>query len=107
MKEIFKQTSNLTALDRFNMKVSKSLQNVAGSTLCVQKAAIGTDVDKDGEEIQTAVLVTDDGVFGSISATVIEQTEELIDILEEQSPIEVAVESRKAQSGRDYLVLVI
>lgn len=107
MKEIFKQTSNLTSLDRFNMKVSKSLQNVAGSTLTVQKAAIGIDVDKDGEQVQTAVLITEQGTFGSISNTVIEQTDELIDILEEKSPIEVAVESRKAQSGRDYLVLVI
>ena len=108
MKTIFKQTSNITAVDKFNMKMCQSLQTVVGETVIVSKAAIGEDVDKDGEVVQTASIITDKGVYGTISPTAMDLVDSLIDMLEEVGePITVKVESRKTQNNREYLVLVI
>lgn len=108
MKTIFKQTNNLTAVDKFNMKMCKSLQTAVGETLIVTKAAIGEDVDKDGEVVQAASIITDKGVYGTISPTAMDLVDSLIDMLEElDQPITVKVESRKTQNNREYLVLVI
>lgn len=108
MKTIFKQTNNITAVDKFNMKMCKSLQTAVGETLTVTKAAIGEDADKDGEVVQTACIITDKGAYGTISATAMDLVDSLIDMLEEVGePITVKVESRKTQNNREYLVLVI
>lgn len=108
MKTIFKQTSNITAVDKFNMKMCKSLQTAVGKSLTVTKAAIGEDADKDGLVVQTACIITEDGAYGTISATAMDLIDSLIDMLEEiGEPITVRVESRKTQSNREYLVLVI
>lgn len=108
MKTIFKQTSNITAVDKFNMKMCKSLQTAVGKSLTVTKAAIGEDADKDGEAIQTACIITDEGAYGTISATAMDLVDSLIDMLEEiGEPITVRVEARKTQNNREYLVLVI
>ena len=108
MKTIFKQTSNITAVDKFNMKMCKSLQSAVGQTLTVTKAAIGEGADKDGEVVQTACIITDDGVYGTISATATYLIDSLIDMLEELGePVTIRVEARKTQNNREYLVLVI
>lgn len=108
MKTIFKQTSNITAVDRFNIKMCKSLQTVVGETLTVSKAAIGEDANKDGEVVQTGCIITDKGAYGTISATAMDLIDSLIDMLEEVGePITVKVEARKTQNNREYLVLVI
>lgn len=108
MKTIFKQTSNITAVDKFNMKICKSLHTAVGKSLTVTKAAIGEDADKDGEVVQTACIITDESAYGTISATAIDLVDSLIDMLEEiGEPITVRVESRKTQNNREYLVLVI
>lgn len=108
MKTIFKQTSNITAVDKFNMKMCKSLQTAVGKSLTVTKAAIGEDADKDGLVVQTACIITNEGAYGTISATAMDLVDSLIDMLEEiGEPINVRVESRKTQSNREYLVLVI
>lgn len=104
-----RQTSNINAKDKFNMKMCKSLQTASGKTLIVSKAAIGEDSDQNGEVVNTGVIITDDGAYGTISATAIELIDALIDMLEESDnePINVAVSTRKANSGRDYIVLEI
>lgn len=108
MKTIFKQTSNITAVDRFNMKMCKSLQTAVGQSLTVTKAAIGEDADKDGDVVQTACIITNEGTYGTISATAMDLIDSLIDMLEEiGEPITVRVETRKTQNNREYLVLVI
>ena len=108
MKTIFKQTSNITAVDKFNMKMCKSLQTAVGKTLTVTKAAIGEDDNKDGLVVQTACIITDEGAYGTISATAMDLVDSLIGMLEEiGEPITVRVESRKTQNNREYLVLVI
>lgn len=108
MKTIFKQTSNLTYVDYFNMKMCKSLQSLVGESVTVTKAAIGEDADKDGEVVQTGCIITNEGAFGTISPTAIDLIDSLIDILNESGqPITVRVEARKTQNNREYLVLVI
>lgn len=108
MKTIIKQTSNITSVDNFNMKMCKSLQTAVGRSLTVTKAAIGEDTDKDGVVVQTACIITDEGAYGTISATAMDLIDSLIDMLEEiGEPITVRVEARKTQNNREYLVLVI
>ena len=69
---------------------------------------IGEDADKDGLVVQTACIITDEGAYGTISATAMDLIDSLIDMLEEiGEPITVRVESRKTQNNREYLVLVI
>ena len=108
MKTILRQTNNITAVDKFNMKVCMPLQSAVGEILTVTKCAIGEDEDKDGNQVSTACLVTDKGTFGTISSTAIDLADSLIDMLDEVGePIPVRIEARSAKSGREYLVLVI
>lgn len=109
MKTIFKQTSNFTAVDKFNIKMAKSLKDAADKILTVSKAVIGEDADQDGQVVQAGALVTDDGAYATISSTAVELIDALIDIMtdNDNQPIKVKVEMRKANNGRDYIVLSI
>ncbi len=108
MKTIFKQTSNITAVDKFNMKMSKSLQTAVGKCLTITKAAIGEDVQNNGAVVESACIITDDGAYGTISGTAMDLIDSLIDMIEETGdPITVRVDARKTRNDREYLVLVI
>lgn len=109
MKTILKSTQNWTAVDTFNGKMALSLKDVVGETLTVTKVATGMDINEKGEEIASACLITDKGAFGTISGTAVELCSALIDIFTESGfeNIQIAVESRRANSGRDYLALTI
>ena len=109
MKTILKSTQNWTAVDTFNGKMALSLKDVVGQTLTVYKVATGMDVNEKGEEIASACLITETGAYGTISGTAVELCAALIDIFTEGNyeSIQVAVEARRANSGRDYLALSI
>lgn len=107
MKKIINTTKDFTAVDNFNIKITKGLKDAVGTTLTVNKIAVGEDEDMDGKDTASAALITEQGVFGTISNTVVEQVYSLIEIVNEMGPVKVSVESRRANSGRDYLVLVL
>lgn len=109
MKNILKSTQNWTAIDTFNSKMAKSLKDIAGTTVTVFKVATGDDVDEHGEVIASACIITDTGAYGTISGTATELCAALIDIFNETGveSIQIAVEYRRANSGRDYIALSI
>lgn len=108
MKVIIKTTEGFTKVDEFNIKMAQALKDVAGQTITVHKVAVGKDVDIDQKETASAAFVCEEGIFGSISNTVVELADSLIDIIDEAgAPVKVQVDSRKANSGRDYLVLTL
>ena len=105
MKTIRNNTGNWTKRDSFNAKACMSLKDVAGKTLTVKKCAIGTDIDENNEEIDTATLVCEEGTFGTISATAIDMCDDLIDMINDDGALKIKVNMRKANNGRDYIVL--
>ena len=108
MKEIIKTTEGFTKVDEFNIKMAQALKDVAGQTITVRKVAVGKDVDVDQKETASAAFICEEGIFGTISNTVVELAYSLIDIIDEAGePVKVQVASRKANSGRDYLILTL
>lgn len=107
MKSILKTTDNFNKIDEFNTKMTLSLKDVAGQTLTVTKVAVGKDLDQDGKEVAAAALIAEEGIYGTISNTVIDLSETLIDIIDESGAVKVRVDSRRANNGRDYLALTL
>lgn len=110
MKEIIKATENFSVKDKFNIKAgAQSLKVAVGETLTVKSACIGTDANQDGEQVSAgAIITTDNKAYTTISATAVDLIDSLIDLLNDDSvpdEINILVESRKSNSGRDYLVM--
>lgn len=108
MKKINVATSNFTTRDKFNIKVSKSLKDAVNEKLTILKACVGEDVDKDNNEVRAAAFITDKGAYSSISSTVIDCVEDLIEMIDDgEENLTVMVEERTSNSNRDYLVLTL
>ena len=108
MKTISANTKNFGTIDKFNIKAgTKSLKDAVGQTLVVTKACVGRDTDSEGNEVDAAALITDNGAFTTISATAVELITDLVEIIDEMGDAEILVESRKSNGGRDYLVLTL
>lgn len=101
------KTANLTAKDLFNAS-SSSMSLEKATDLTVTGVAIDTVIDKEtGEEKEVAYLFTNEGVYGSVSATVLSTVNKLVDIVDELGTLEVEVQHRESKSGRTFLSLFI
>ena len=96
----------LSKKDLFNAKnSSKQLED--GLMLKVLAVATMPDVDKDGKDIKVGVLKTEDGIYSTISATVINSLDALSDIIADDGEVDVAVRVGQSKSGRDFFMLEI
>lgn len=96
----------MTKKDLFNAKnSSKQLED--GLTLKVLDTAIMPDTYKDGKEVNVGVLKTEDGVYSTISATVINSLDMLSDIIADDGEVDVVVRVGTSKSGRDFFMLEI
>ena len=96
----------LTKKDLFNAKnSSKQLED--GLMLKVLAVATMEDTDKDGDAIEVGVLKTEDGIYSTISATVINSLDMLSDIIADDGEVDVAVRVGVSKSGRDFFMLEI
>ena len=96
----------LTKKDLFNAKnSSKQLED--GLMLKVLAVATMEDTDKDGDAIEVGVLKTEDGIYSTISATVINSLDMLSDIIADDGEVDVAVRVGTSKSGRDFFMLEI
>ena len=96
----------LTKKDLFNAKnSSKQLED--GLMLKVLAVATMQDTDKDGDIIEVGVLKTEDGIYSTISATVINSLDLLSDIIADDGEVDVAVRVGTSKSGRDFFMLEI
>ena len=96
----------LTQKDLFNAKnSSKQLED--GLMLKVLAVATMQDIDKDGDTIEVGVLKTEDGIYSTISSTVINSLDMLSDIIADDGEVDVAVRVGTSKSGRNFLMLEI
>ena len=96
----------LSKKDLFNAKnSSKQLED--GLMLKVLAVATMPDVDKDGKDIEVGVIKTEDGIYSTISATVINSLDMLSDIIADDGEVDVAVRVGTSKSGRDFFMLEI
>ena len=96
----------LTKKDLFNAKnSSKQLED--GLMLKVLAVATMQDIDKDGDTIEVGVLKTEDGIYSTISSTVINSLDMLSDIIADDGEVDVAVRVGTSKSGRNFLMLEI
>lgn len=82
MRSVTMATSNWTRFDAINSATAYSLQDLSvGDEIIVNACAVGID-DVDSDEKEAVVFVTPDKeYYSSISATVIEQCDDIINIL--------------------------
>lgn len=101
------KTANLTAKDLFNA-LSSSMSLEKATDLTVSGAAVDTIIDTEtGEEKEVAYLFTSEGVYGSVSATVLSAMSKLIEIIDDLGELDVEVMHRESKSGRTFLSLYI
>lgn len=101
------KTANITAKDLFNAS-SSSMSLEKATDLTVSGAAVDTIIDTEtGEEKEVAYLFTSEGVYGSISATVLSAMSRLIELIDELGELDVEVMHRESKNGRTFLSLYI
>lgn len=100
------KTANLTAKDLFNAS-SSSMSLEKATDLTVSGAAVDTFDTETGEEKEVAYLFTSEGVYGSVSATVLSAMSKLIELIDELGELDVEVMHRESKSGRTFLSLYI
>lgn len=105
MKSTTMKTREWTKRDDFNSKAAQSLNEIAGQVITVKRLAIGTDLNENNEEIETATLIAEEGVYGTISGTAISMCEDLVDIIDDEGAQKVKINMRKSNGGRDYITL--
>lgn len=100
-----KQSANFTKKMAVNISSATSMQDMAGETVHgLTACAILTDVDREtGEEKQVGVVVTHDGTYSTISASVIDQLYDVIDLLDEGEDMDMEIIRRTSKGGRDFL----
>lgn len=101
------KTTNLTTKDLFNAS-SSSLSLEKATDLTVTGVATDTVIDTEtGEEKEVAYLFTTEGVYGSVSATVLSTISKLAELIDELGEQEIEVLHRESKSGRTFLSLYI
>lgn len=93
-----------------NAENSRSFRDLKGQTVEVSGAALITDVNKAGEEVDFAYLFAKDGtVYGGNSSTIYRAVDGLIDLLDddENKHYAATADGRTAASGREFLTLRI
>lgn len=106
-REIIDSTDNFTKWDFINSKNGYALQDEAGNTLNVTKAAILDVEDEDGQK-KVSVMVTEDGqYYTAISKSVYEVMGDIIDLITDEGMARVKINSRKSKGGRDFLTIFV
>lgn len=107
-KTIITKTENFTRKMAINIGTSIALQDKAGQKITgIVAGAVVTDIDREtGEEKQVAVLVDASGMsYSAISATVLQQMDDIIELIDDGEDFDVIVVSRKSKGGRDFITL--
>lgn len=111
MREIINKSTGFTKRDLVNSRAGNPLQDFEKSMTINNIMAIATCKDTDeetGEIKNVGILRTSDMVYyTTISETVFDTLDDVIDILDEEGEISVRVDKRRSNSGRDFLTLVV
>lgn len=112
MRDIITASKNFTRRDIINSRSGYPLQDFEGNSLTIPEvvaAAIMKDTDTETGEIKdiTVIKTSDSHYFTSISATVYDCMEDVIEILDEESTISVRVDKRTSKGNREFLTIVV
>lgn len=112
MREVIMSTKNFSKRDGINCRSGLPLQDFDGSSQTIENivaAAIMKDTDTDTGEIKDiSVLKTGDNYYyTSISATICDNMEEVIDLIDDEGTINVRIDKRRSKGNRDFLTLVV
>lgn len=106
MKRLLTATKNFDKKDLINSRNGLSLQDEEnGFVIDVTKAATMEDTDEETGEIKKiSVLIDPEGkTYTSISATVDDIMDDVIELLDEGEPISLRLLKRKSNGGREFL----
>lgn len=106
------QTKTFTKRDVINSNSGYSLQDFEGNQMVIElvtAAAVLQKPDSEtGEQKDVAVLVTANSeYFTSISATVLDQMDDILELIDEEGSLNIRVVRKKSKGGRDFLQLVV
>ena len=90
---------------------SIKLQSMKEKVITVTGLAVGQAIDNETGELKpVGYLATSDGVYGTVSATVIPAIENIIDAVDDGDisfPCEIKVHGRTSNGGREFLTLSV
>ena len=98
------RTKEITAKDMFNSSSALALKDKVGEELTVVGIFTREKTGMDGIEGLVGYVKTEDGIYATVSGTVIDQFEALAEMLEE-GPCKIKVVARKSNAGREYFQL--
>lgn len=110
MRNIILNTKNFTKRDSMNSRNGLPLQDLEDKEkIKVTTAAILEDTDEEtGERKEIGVLVTPEKqYYTTISSTVIDTMNDLIDIIDEEDEVEIRLGKRTSKGGRVFLTITI
>lgn len=99
------RTKEITAKDMFNSSSALALKDKVGEELKVVGIFTREKTGVDGIEGLVGYVKTEEGIYATVSGTVIDQFEALAEMLETDGPVAVKVLSRKSNAGREYFQL--
>lgn len=108
-QKIISQSNNFTKRDMVNSKAGYPLQDFDGQMEIKNvKAAAMTEVVEDGEKKEVSIIVTDDNqYYTSISATIYDSMPDIIDILDDETKVDLRIIKRESKSGREFLSVIV
>ena len=90
---------------------SIKLQSMKDKVITVTGLAVGQAIDNETGELKpVGYLATPEGVFGTVSATVIPAIENIIDAVDDGDitlPCEIKVHGRTSNGGREFLTVSV
>ena len=98
------RTKEITAKDMFNSSSALALKDKVGEELTVVGIFTRDKTGADGIEGLVGYVKTEDGIYATVSGTVIDQFEALAEMLED-GPCKLRVVARKSNAGREYFQL--
>lgn len=110
--EIIEKTNNWSNRNSANANSSEAIQDVVKgekAQFSVIACAIMDKPDFDtGETKRVGIIKTDNGMYYStISPTALQSFPFMIDIINEESKVDITVISRKSKGQRDFLSIII
>lgn len=112
MREIINASHNFSKRDTINSRSGYPLQEFDGSTMEIPEVvacAMMKDTDEDTGEIKniSVIKTKDSHYFTSISETVYDTMDAVIEILDEEGSVSLRVDKRQSKSKRDFLTLLV
>lgn len=99
------RTKEISAKDMFNAASALALKDTAGNEITALGIFTREKSGVDGIEGTVGYIKTEQGIYATVSGTIIDQFEALAEMIETGGPCKIKVVARKSNAGREYLQL--